>query len=111
MNKLFLFRKDTFTQYVLFKPVKYGIKIWWICDAETLYPLTGQIYTGKQNIVCEVKQGERVVQDLAIQYKNTGRNVTMANFFTSLPIARLLLSWNLTLVDTLKQEKHVHHLK
>lgn len=25
-----------------------GIKIWWACDAETCYPLAGEIYLGRQ---------------------------------------------------------------
>ena len=42
-----------FTQYIPSKPAKYGIKIWWICDAENAYPLKGIIYTGK---VCNVQE-------------------------------------------------------
>lgn len=47
-EQLFPYRGRTkFTQYILSKPAKYGIKVWWICDAETYYPLKGQIYLGK----------------------------------------------------------------
>lgn len=53
----------------------------------------------------EKNQGERVVQDLAILYKNTCRNITMDNIFMSLPVARLLLSWKLSVVGTLKKNK------
>lgn len=28
-------------------PAKYGIKIWWICDSKSHFPLKGEIYAGK----------------------------------------------------------------
>lgn len=105
-EQLFPYRGRTkFTQYIPSKPAKYGIKIWWICDAENYYPLTGQIYTGKSSTGREKNQGERIVKDLAVYYKGSGRNITMDNFFTTLPLAKHLLSWNLTIVGTLKRNK------
>ncbi|KAF2879851.1 hypothetical protein ILUMI_26308 [Ignelater luminosus] len=97
--------RTRFTQFMPSRPAKYGIKVWWVCNARNPYPLTGQIYTGKVTAARETNQGERVVKDLCHRYKNSGRNVTMDNFFTSLPLARLLLSWNLTVVGTLKRNK------
>lgn len=105
-EQLFPYRGRTkFTQYIPSKPARYGIKVWWICDAENYYPLTGQIYTGKPTTGRENNQGERVVKDLAVLYKGSGRNVTMDNFFTTLPLAKHLLSWKLTIVGTLKKNK------
>ncbi|XP_011859481.1 PREDICTED: piggyBac transposable element-derived protein 4-like isoform X1 [Vollenhovia emeryi] len=106
-EQLYPFRGRTkFTQYIPSKPAKYGIKIWWICDAENAYPLRGIIYTGKTGNVREKYQGERVVKELAIAYKvGSSRNICMDNYFTTLPLAKHLLSWNLTLVGTLKKNK------
>lgn len=84
---------------------KYGIKVWWVCDAKNFYPLTGQIHTGKTGASREINQGERVVKDLIVTYKISGRNITMDNFFTSLSLAKHLLSWNLTIVGILKRNK------
>jgi len=39
--------RTRFTQYIPSKPAKYGTKVWWVCDAKNVYPLSGQIYTGK----------------------------------------------------------------
>lgn len=97
--------RTKFTQCMPSKPAKYGIKIWWVCDAASSYPLTGQIYTGKSEEERETNIGERVVKDLCFQFRDSGRNVTVDNFFTSLPLVRLLLSWKLSLVDTLKKNK------
>lgn len=105
-EQLFPFRGRTrFTQYMPAKPAKYGIKIWWVCDAANSYPLSGQIYTGKTSQGREQNQGERVVKDLCVFYKNSGRNIVMDNFFTTLPLARFLMSWKLSVVGTLKKNK------
>lgn len=95
--------KTRFTQYVPTKPAKYGIKVWWICDAKNYYPLSGQICTSKSGR--ETNQGKHVVKHLAAPFKGSGRNISMNNFFTSLPLAEDLLSWNLMIVGTLKQNK------
>ncbi|XP_019697919.2 piggyBac transposable element-derived protein 4-like [Harpegnathos saltator] len=105
-EQLFPFRGRTkFTQYIPSEPANYAIKVWWICDAENSYPLKGLIYTGKTGNTREVNQGERVVKELAVLYKGSGINSCMDNFFTSLPLAKHLLSWNLTIVSTLKKNK------
>lgn len=105
-EQLFPFRGRTrFTQYIPSKPAKYGIKVWWACDAKTFYPLCGQIYTGKVGNRRDVNQGERVVLDLVEQYKNTGRNITTDNFFTSVSLADTLRKWKLSIVGTLKKNK------
>lgn len=38
----------SFRQYLPSKPGKYGIKIFWCCDATNSYPLKGEIYIGRQ---------------------------------------------------------------
>ena len=75
------------------------------CYAENLYPLTGQIYTGKLSAGFEENVGERVVKDLVTPYKGTGRNITMDCYFTILRLAKSLLSWDLIIVGTLKKNK------
>ena len=54
-----------FRQYIPSKPAKYGMKIWWCCDADTTFPLKGEVYLGKQpDQPREIGQGARVVKDL-----------------------------------------------
>lgn len=36
----------SFKQYLPSKPDKYGMKVFWLCDAETSYPLNGLPYLG-----------------------------------------------------------------
>jgi len=88
------------------KPAKYGIKLWALCDSSTSFALNMQVYTGKRaGEPPEKNQGERVVRDLIEVIKGSGRNVTMDNFFTSVPLARHLLSKKLSLVGTLRKNK------
>ena len=37
-----------FWQYIPSKPAKYGMKIWWCCDADTSYPLKDDVYLGRK---------------------------------------------------------------
>ncbi|XP_056642631.1 piggyBac transposable element-derived protein 4-like [Diorhabda sublineata] len=36
------------SKYMPSKPDKYGMRIWWICDSDTSYPLNGIPYYGKE---------------------------------------------------------------
>ena len=45
------------------------------------------------------------MKELAAPLKNSGRNITMDNYFTTLPVAKHLLSWKLTIKGTLRQNK------
>ena len=106
-EQLVAFRgKYPFRQYIPSKPEKYGIKIWWCCDAETSYPLKGKIYLGKQpDQPREVGQGARVVKELVAPWYRSGRNVTADNFFSSIPLAEDLLENGLTYVSTIRSNK------
>lgn len=50
-EQLYPYRGRTrFTQYIPSKPAKYGIKVFWLADSKTGYPLQGSIYTGKHRL-------------------------------------------------------------
>ena len=106
-EQLFPFRGHTkFTQYIPSKPVKYGIKVFWACDASNAYPLQGQIYTGKPtDSPRQVNVGKQTVPNLVSLYKSSGRNVRTYNFFTTMELAKVLNSWNMTLVGTVRKNK------
>ena len=88
------------------KPAKYGIKIWWNCDALSSYPLRGQVYLGKQpGQDRETNQGTRVVKNLVQPWHGTGRNVNADNLFTSVALAEELLYHHLTYVGTVRKNK------
>lgn len=106
-EQLFAYRGRTrFTQYIPPKPAKYGIKIWWLCDSKTYYPLKGIIYAGKlPGQDREVNQGQKIVFQLVEPYLNTGRTVYADNFFSSLDLATILLRQKTGFVGTVRSNK------
>ena len=106
-EQLFSYRGRTrFTQYIPSKPAKYGIKVWFACDANTYYPLNSEIYTGKNwNAKRAINVGESVVQKLVHPWENTGRTIVCDNFFTSLNLAKHLMSKGLAILGTVRQNK------
>lgn len=94
-----------FIQFMSKKPDKYGIKIFWICDCKTAYPLQGLVYTGKIGNKRTVDLARTVVETLCQSYHGTNRNITTDNYFTSYPLAKSLLSNGLNLIGTLKKNK------
>lgn len=93
----------SFIQFMPKKPDKYGIKIFWICDSRTAYPLQGLVYTGKEGDKRSIDLAKTVVETLCASYYGTNRNITTDNYFTSYPLATSLLSHGLKLIGTLKK--------
>lgn len=106
-EQLFPYRGRTrFTQYIPSKPAKYGIKIWWLCDANSNYPLKRIIYVRKPpGETRAVNQGERVVLKLVQKYTNSGRTVYADNFFSSYDLATTLMAKRLAFVGTMRKNK------
>lgn len=88
-----------FIQYIPSKPDKYGIKIFWLCDAKNTYALNGLVDVGKQpDEGRRMNFGHTVVMELAKPIYDTGRNITMDNFFTSLMTCEDLIKKNCPLL-------------
>lgn len=106
-EQLFPYRGRTrFTQYIPSKPAKYGIKIWWVCDANSNYPLKGIIYVGKQpNEARAANLGENVVLKLVENYSGSGRTIYADNFFSSYDLATVLMTKRLAFVGTIRKNK------
>ena len=95
----------SFKQYLPSKPDKYGMKIFWICDASTFYPLKAKPYLGKEGDVPQRGLAQKVVLDLSMPFNNSGRNITMDNYFTDMSLTVTLLQNGLTLVGTVRKNK------
>ena len=80
------------SKYMPSKPDKYGMKIWWICDSSTSYPLYGIPYLWKEGTSRETNLAPQVVENLCAPFERTNRNVTFDNYFTSFELAQTLLS-------------------
>lgn len=95
-----------FIQYMPSKPAKYGIKIFWLCESQTGYAIDGTIYIGKQpGESVQRNLGMNTVINLIKSIRNSARNVTMDNFFTSVELFEYLLSVKLTAVGTIRKNK------
>ena len=97
--------KCPFRQYMPSKPDKYGMKIWWIADSKSFYPLQGIPYTGKEDNKTATNLGHKVVMYLSEPYFRSNRNITCDNYFTSLDLATSLLQNQLTIVGTVRKQR------
>lgn len=98
-----------FLQYMPSKPDKYGLKIFWICEASTSYPLKGIPYLGKGTTFTREATNDSVgcdiVKNLTKDFVDSGRNITCDNFFTDLNLAEELLKRKLSVVGTIRRNK------
>ncbi|KAJ8878953.1 hypothetical protein PR048_019557 [Dryococelus australis] len=87
------------------KSDKYGLKIITICDVKTYYMINAIPCIGKEANRKE-SLSMKYVCDLPVSIHGTGRNLTMDNWFLSLPLADVMLKdYNLTVGGTLKKIK------
>ena len=92
-----------FKQYIQSKPGKFGIKLLWLCCAETFYVLNGVVYIG----VGTISPNERVTtydvsMHLMNAFLNTGRHLTGDNWFTSLELVDDLKSKDTSYIGTVR---------
>ena len=89
-----------FRQYMPQKPVKFGIKVWELCDSETGYCSSFEVYTGKQTAPTPTRVqyglGYDIVWRLSQRYHNQNRHIYIDQFFNSVPLV-----FNLAQVNTL----------
>ncbi|GBN51436.1 PiggyBac transposable element-derived protein 4 [Araneus ventricosus] len=107
-EKLESFRgRCPFRQYMPKKPSKYGIKIFALVDSRVFYTWKMEIYAGKQpNGPFQVDNSpSSVVKRLMEPLYNSGRNLTVDNWYTSYPLSQELLQKKITIVGTLRKNK------
>jgi hypothetical protein len=96
----------SFRQYMPKKPDKYGLKFWLCVDVDSHYVFNAFPYLGRQpNEQRQTQIGAKVVLELLKPLYGFQRNVTIDNFFTSVPLAQTLQTKNLTLIGTLRKNK------
>ena len=94
-------------QYMPKKPVKWGIKLWCLCEATSGYCLAFTVYTGAETGVEAVTHdlGYRVVMKLMESYLHENRHVYADNYFTSVSLAKDLLAEDTYLCGTTRAHR------
>lgn len=98
----------SFRQYIKNKPAKYGVKIFAMVCAKSFYTCNLEVYAGKQpeGPFQFDNSGKSVVERMVQPISGSRRNVTVDNWFCSLPLCKdLLVNHELTLVGTMRQNK------
>lgn len=78
----------SFRQYIPNKPNKYGIKIQALVDSRTFFTSNMEVYVGTQPegpFKFENKPSS-IVKRMITPISKTGRNITMNNWYTSIPL-------------------------
>ena len=86
--------------YMKSKPAKYGVKVFWACDAKNGYALAGELYSGKGN-ERNVGLAQKIVLSLTDFFQNSGRNIFIDRYFTNFDLCTKLLDRNLTMTGTI----------
>lgn len=95
-----------FRMYIPSKPNKYGIKVVMCCDSGTKYMIDAKPYLGKGTYPAKVPASTYFVEQVIQTVKNSNRNLTLDNWFTTVPLVqRLLHEFKLTVVGTMKRNK------
>jgi hypothetical protein len=79
-------------QFMPNKPIRFGMKVWALCDSVTGYMYNFQIYTGKENGRPEKNLSARVVTDLVEPLYYTNAQLFMDNFYTGYQLIKDLLA-------------------
>lgn len=96
------------------KPDKFGLKFWLLVDVESKYVFNILPYLGKDEMLS--RQGRPLAEDVVLRLieplKNKGYNITIDNFFTSLPLAEKLKKLRTSIVGTMRKKQKgaaLHH--
>ncbi|CAK1591031.1 unnamed protein product [Parnassius mnemosyne] len=96
-----------FRMYIPNKPNKYGLKLIMMADSNTKYVCNAIPYLGKGTNPGTEPLASYLVKEITKPIHGSNRNLTMDNWFTSIPLASDMLQapYKLTVVGTLRSNK------
>lgn len=98
--------KCPFRIYMSSKPDKYGIKFLMLNDAKTWYMVNAIPYVGKVTTEDREPVPSYYVRKLSEPIHNTGRNITVDNWFSSVELFNSMLEkYKITMLGTLRKNK------
>lgn len=107
-EQLLAFRgRCPFKMYLPKKPAKYGIKIVMLCDVSTKYMLNAEPYLGKNSTPRNEPASHYYLKSLTQPYYGSRRNVTIDQWFNSVPLVNEVKQppYNLTIIGTIRKDK------
>lgn len=96
-----------FRQYIKNKRHKFGIKLYKLCIKDG-YTYSLSVYCGKSTDSTNLAASEKVVLDLMEPLLEKGRTLFVDNYYTSVRLAKLLLSRKTYLVGTLRNRRKLN---
>ncbi|KAJ8943576.1 hypothetical protein NQ314_009701 [Rhamnusium bicolor] len=99
-------------QYIPSKPSKYGIKIFALSDTKMYYTMDLEVYVGQQpdGPYKVTNSPNCIVERLCEPIKDSGRNLTIDNWFTSVPLVeKLYKEYTLTVIGTIQKLEGVRY--
>lgn len=88
------------------KPDKYGLKLFALVDKQFPYAYNLEVYVSTQPIgPYQLSNKVHDVDRMLLPIRNMGSNVTMDNWFSSIPVFLELEQQNITAFGTLKSNK------
>ncbi len=90
-----------FVQYMPKKATKYGLQFWVLCDVDSRYVLSINLYTGKKNNIIQKNLSTNAALSLVDQLPNNvkqGRSITFDRYFTDMKLFEALLDRKMTSV-------------
>ena len=91
-------------QYCPDKPVKFGFKVFVLCDAETNYIYNIDVYTGKKEVITK-DLGGRTVLYLVSGLENKGHILYMDSFYSSVDLFRELEKRHFGCTGTIRKNR------
>ncbi|XP_053323807.1 piggyBac transposable element-derived protein 4-like [Spea bombifrons] len=101
----------TFKQYIPSKRSTYGAKFYKLCESENGYVHAFQVYEGKDCHLdppgCPEHLGttDKIVWDLILPLMNKGYHLYLDNFYTSVPLFRLLYCFETVACGTIRSNR------
>jgi hypothetical protein len=78
--------RNLMKQYMRAKIVKWGYRIWKVCDAKTAYVLNFDVYSGAKDGKVTKDLASNVCKRLIENYQQKNHIVVMDNYYTSVPL-------------------------
>uniref|UniRef100_A0A8C5MUU7 PiggyBac transposable element-derived protein domain-containing protein n=1 Tax=Leptobrachium leishanense TaxID=445787 RepID=A0A8C5MUU7_9ANUR len=100
-----------FKHYIPSKRSRYGVKVYKLCDSESGYTQAFRVYEGKDSSLdppgCPEHMGTsgKIVWDLLFPLMNKGYHLYVDNFYTSVPLFKLLYCFDTAACGTVRKNR------